>query len=180
MNRPKRRNKKDHFTLIISYSMIINLILIVIFFFLSKSLSPIPAFYSRILFLILLDFMFISVMIVCLTAMVISHRKIGFRGVTVLSISVFLCAGCVFVSLKTSLTAMIKDIPYAFSSNYSVTEGICSDTYNVKSQFYFKVNKIYFRMDVSAMKNILNREKYRVVYLPNSKTIIKVNPIIIP
>jgi uncharacterized membrane protein YhaH (DUF805 family) len=157
--------------------MLINLILILVFFLLSKYLKPATAFYFSVLFLMALYLMVINVIIICIAAIITARRKIDLRGIIVLLISVLLCTGFIFVSFKSSLTDMIKDIPYAMSSNYSVTEGICNDTYTVKSQFYFEVNKIYFRMDESAMKYILNGKKYRVVYLPNSKTVIDVNSI---
>lgn len=175
MSKYKRRNKIDNFAVISGYLMIINGILMIAFFFLSKYLNPVPAFYFSILAYISLEILFIYVIAWCITAVVISHKKIDFRGITILLIVAFLCAGFVFVSFKTSLTDMIKDIPYATSSNYSVTEGICSDAYNAKSQFYFEVNNIYFRMDVSAMKYILKGKEYKVVYLPNSKTVIEAN-----
>lgn len=177
MSKHKRRNKSDILPVIIGYLMVIYLVLILVFFFMSEYLKPATAFYFRVLFLMALDFMVINVIIICIVVIITARRKIDLRGIIVLLISVLLCTSFIFVSFKSSLADMIKDIPYVMSSNYSVTEGICNDTYTVKSQFYFEVNKIYFHMDGSAMKYILNGKKYRVVYLPNSKTVIDVDSV---
>lgn len=171
----KRINKIDSFNIIISYLIAISFILTFIFSVLSRYLNPKIAFYFNGLFAITLDFAFINVFIICIV--VISRNKNDLKGVIIMLLTLILCAAFVVLSFKPFLIDMIKDIPNAMSSKYSVTQGTCNNAYNTKSQFHFEINNISFNTDRSEMKNVIIGEKYRVVYLQNSKYIIDVKSI---